>query len=104
MTEFGSSIDLWLIAEHLERDGYIVLRAPLLKELAAKLLLRCQDDDHGRFHAAQIGRGAAKKRIGTIRGDVIQQGSGGTTHLVGSIATTASTKPFWRGWKNCASG
>ena len=71
MTEFGSSIDLWLIAEHLERDGYIVLRAPLLKELAAKLLLRCQDDDHGRFHAAQIGRGAAKKRIGTIRGDVI---------------------------------
>jgi SM-20-related protein len=71
VNEYGATINLGLIAEHLERVGYIVLRAPLLKILSAQLLLRCQDDDRGRFHAAQIGRGQAKKRIDAIRGDVI---------------------------------
>ena len=57
MTEFGSSIDLWLIAEHLERDGYIVLRAPLLKELAAKLLIRClQSGRSGLWSSERIKR------------------------------------------------
>lgn len=71
MTERGSTINLEVIAEHLERVGYIVLPAPLLKKLSTQLLGRCQDDRLGRFHAAQIGRGAAKKQIDTIRGDVI---------------------------------
>ncbi|MFH1661137.1 MAG: 2OG-Fe(II) oxygenase [Pseudomonadota bacterium] len=71
MIECGSTINLGLIAEQLERVGYIVLPAPLLKKLSAQLLGRCQDDDPGRFHAAQIGRGQAKKRIDAIRGDVI---------------------------------
>jgi SM-20-related protein len=71
MTEPGSTINLGLIAEHLERVGYIVLPAPLLKTLSTQLLGRCQDDHVGRFHAARIGRGAAKKQIDTIRGDVI---------------------------------
>lgn len=71
MSEHGSTINLGLIAEHLERVGYIVLPAPLLKKLSTQLLGRCQDDHLGRFHAAQIGRGVAKKQIDTIRGDVI---------------------------------
>lgn len=71
MSEHGSTINLGLIAEHLERVGYIVLPAPLLKKLSAQLLGRCQDDHLGRFNAARIGRGVAKKRIDAIRGDVI---------------------------------
>jgi len=71
VSEHGSTINLGLIAEHLERVGYIVLPAPLLKKLSAQLLGRCQDDHLGRFNAARIGRGVAKKRIDAIRGDVI---------------------------------
>lgn len=71
MSESGSVINLGLIADQLERVGYIVLQAPLVKKLSAQLLLRCQDDDPGRFHGALIGRGQAKKRIDAIRGDVI---------------------------------
>lgn len=71
MSESGSAINLGLIADQLERVGYIVLQAPLVKKLSAQLLLRCQDDDPGRFHGALIGRDQAKKRIDAIRGDVI---------------------------------
>jgi SM-20-related protein len=67
----GGSIDMDLIAERLVRVGYIVLQAPLLEKLSGQLLARCQDDDQGRFHAAQVGRGQSKKRIAAIRGDVI---------------------------------
>lgn len=59
-----------IIAEHLTRVGYIVLPAPFQGTLSAQLLARCHDDNHGRFHAAQIGRGDARKQIGAIRGDV----------------------------------
>ena len=60
-----------LIAERLEQVGYIVLEAPLLKSLSVELLARCQDNQDGRFHAARIGRGPARQRIATLRGDVI---------------------------------
>ena len=71
MTNCGSTVDIDLIAERLERVGYIVLRAPLLAKLSAQLLARCQDDDQGRFNAAHVGRGRAKQQIATLRGDVI---------------------------------
>lgn len=59
------------IAGELARDGYVVLAKPLLESLSALLLARCQDDGHARFHAAAIGRGQAKRQIGSVRGDVI---------------------------------
>ena len=59
------------IAEHLTRVGYIVLDDPLQKALSDLLFSRCQDDDSLRFTAAQIGRGAAKKQLSPLRGDVI---------------------------------
>ena len=59
------------IAEHLARVGYIVLDDPLQKALTDLLLARCQDDDTLRFKPAQIGRGAAKKQLTPLRGDVI---------------------------------
>jgi SM-20-related protein len=59
------------IAEHLTRVGYIVLDDPLQKELSDLLFTRCQDDDSIRFKPAQIGRGAAKKQLTPLRGDVI---------------------------------
>ena len=59
------------IAEHLTRVGYIVLDDPLQKTLSDLLFTRCQDDDPLRFKAAQIGRGAANKRLSPLRGDVI---------------------------------
>jgi SM-20-related protein len=59
------------IAEHLTRVGYIVLDNPLPNELSDLLLARCQDDDAERFKAAQIGRGAVKKHLSPLRGDVI---------------------------------
>lgn len=59
------------IAEHLTRVGYIVLDDPLQKALSDLLFTRCQDDDSLRFKAAQIGRGAAKKQLTPLRGDVI---------------------------------
>lgn len=71
MSKGGSTADIDLIAECLERVGYIVLPAPLLKKLSTQLLARCQDDNQGRFNAAKVGRGQAKKQIDTVRGDVI---------------------------------
>lgn len=71
VTECPSAIDMEVIAERLEQVGYIVLDAPLLAKLSTQLLARCQDDEPGRFHAAQIGRGLAKKQINSIRGDLI---------------------------------
>jgi SM-20-related protein len=59
------------IADALEHTGYIILDKPLPDELLAALLARCHDDDPARFRAAQVGRGAAKQRIDSIRGDVI---------------------------------
>lgn len=58
------------IAAQLEHSGYIVLDKPLLDALSAQLFIRCHDDP-ARFHAAHIGRGAAKQQINSIRGDVI---------------------------------
>ncbi len=71
MTTRVSTIDMALVAERLERVGYIVLDAPLVKSLSRQLLGRCQDDHVGRFHAAGIGRGGAKQQIESVRGDVI---------------------------------
>ena len=59
------------IAEHLTRVGYIVLDDPLQKALSDLLFSRCQDDETLRFKAAQIGRGAAKKHLSPLRGDLI---------------------------------
>ena len=59
------------IAEQLKHTGYIVLDQPFPDSLLTRLLTRCQDDDPARFHAAHIGRGAAKIKIDSIRGDVI---------------------------------
>lgn len=59
------------IAGQLERTGYIVLDNALPDELLAALLARCRDDEPARFQAAHVGRGADKKRINSIRGDVI---------------------------------
>ncbi len=59
------------IAEYLTRVGYIVLDNPLQKPLTDLLFARCQDDDPLRFKPAQIGRGANKKLISPLRGDVI---------------------------------
>lgn len=59
------------IADHLEHSGYIVLEMPLLDTLLTQLFTRCQDDGPARFQAAHIGRGANKKQINSIRGDVI---------------------------------
>ena len=63
-------MDIAEISKQLEDTGYIVLAKPLADDLLEKLLARCQDDP-ARFHAAQVGRGAAKQKIGSIRGDVI---------------------------------
>ena len=75
----GSIVDMVLIAEHLARVGYIILDAPLLEKLSTQLLGRCQDDHVGRFHAARIGRGTARQKIETIRGDVISWLDGGNS-------------------------
>ena len=64
-------MDIAKIAAELEHTGYIVLAKPLVDKLLAELFTRCHDDDPMRFHAAQVGRGAAKQQIGSIRGDVI---------------------------------
>jgi len=63
-------MDIAEISRQLEDTGYIVLAKPLADDLLEKLFARCQDDP-ARFHAAQVGRGAAKQKIGSIRGDVI---------------------------------
>jgi SM-20-related protein len=59
------------IAEQLLRVGFIVLHKPLPGSLSQDLLVRCQADGLGRFAAAQMGRGRAKKQIKEMRGDVI---------------------------------
>lgn len=59
------------IAGQLERTGYTILDQPFHDLLLTRLLTRCQDDLPARFHAAHIGRGAAKVQIDSIRGDVI---------------------------------
>jgi len=59
------------IAAQLERTGYIVVDNALTELLSAQLLTRCQNDDPLRFHAANIGRGADKQEIKSIRGDAI---------------------------------
>jgi len=64
-------MDIANIARQLNHTGYIVLARPLVDQLLADLFARCHDDDPSRFHAAQIGRGAAKQQIGSIRSDVI---------------------------------
>lgn len=64
-------MDIAEISYQLEHTGYIVLAKPLVDNLLAELFTRCHDDDPTRFHAAQVGRGAVKQRIDSIRGDVI---------------------------------
>lgn len=64
-------MDIAEIAVQLEHTGYIVLDQPLVDKLLADLFTRCHDDDPTRFHAAQIGRGAAKQKASSIRGDMI---------------------------------
>jgi SM-20-related protein len=64
-------MDIAKIAQQLEHTGYIVLAKPLVDKLLADLFTRCHDDDPTRFHAAQVGRGAAMRQIGSIRSDVI---------------------------------
>jgi SM-20-related protein len=64
-------MDIAKIATELEHTGYIVLAKPLVDKLLAELFTRCHDDNPMRFHAAQVGRGAAKQQIDSIRGDVI---------------------------------
>lgn len=59
------------ITNQLEHFGYIVLAQPLDNALLTDLFARCHEDEPGRFHAAHIGRGATKKQIDSIRGDVI---------------------------------
>jgi SM-20-related protein len=59
------------IAAQLEHTGYIVLDKPLPDTLSAQLFMRCHDDGSTRFQAAHVGRGAAKRQINAIRGDVI---------------------------------
>lgn len=60
------------IAQQLERVGYIVLEAPLLRALSKRLLARCRNDEVSPFHPAGIGRGAANQRIESLRGDRIR--------------------------------
>jgi SM-20-related protein len=59
------------IAHRLEQTGYIILDKALPDELLSALFSRCQADGSERFQAAHIGRGADKKRVASIRGDVI---------------------------------
>lgn len=59
------------IATQLQSTGYIVLQQPLLANVSTKLFARCQDDEPTRFHAARIGRGAEKRQLNALRGDVI---------------------------------
>jgi SM-20-related protein len=64
-------MDIDQITRQLELVGYIVLPAPLPAALVPLLLARCQDENDLRFHAAQIGRGQAKRQFESLRGDVI---------------------------------
>jgi len=64
-------MNIQIIAEQLAQVGYIVLDKPLHTSLSTQLFARCHDDDALRFQAAHVGRGATKKQIDHIRGDVI---------------------------------
>lgn len=59
------------IAAQLEHTGHITLEQCFPDLLLTRLLTRCQDDHALRFHAAHIGRGAARVQLESIRGDVI---------------------------------
>ena len=59
------------IARHLQDTGYIVLEHALPDDLLARLVTRCQRDEPERFLASHVGRGADKKQIKSLRGDVI---------------------------------
>ncbi len=72
-------MDIAKIASELEHNGYIVLAKPLVDKLLADLFTRCHDDDPTRFHAAQVGRGVAKRQVDSIRGDVIDWLDAGNT-------------------------
>lgn len=60
------------IAQQLEKVGYIVVQDSQLRALARRLLVRCQNDEASPFHPAGIGRGAANRRIESLRGDCIR--------------------------------
>lgn len=64
-------MDIDKIADALEQTGYIVLADALEADLLEGLLSRCQDDGSGRFVASHVGRGAAKQKIESLRGDAI---------------------------------
>lgn len=64
-------MDIDDIAVQLEQTGYIVLANSLADELLEGLFSRCQDDGSDRFLAAQVGRGTAKQKIQSLRGDAI---------------------------------
>ena len=64
-------MDIAEISKQLEDTGYIILAKPLADKLLADLFTRCHDDIPARFHAAQVGRGSAKKQVNSIRSDVI---------------------------------
>jgi SM-20-related protein len=64
-------MDIDLIAQELEQTGYIVLANALAGELLHGLQKRCEVDSSDRFHAAHVGRGTAKQKIESLRGDAI---------------------------------
>lgn len=64
-------MDIDLIAQELEQTGYIVLANALAVELLHGLQKRCEEDGSDRFQPAHVGRGAAKQKIESLRGDVI---------------------------------
>lgn len=72
MARRPAQIDIEEIAQRLNKDGYIVLENPLQQNLSALLFGRCHDDGPARFHAAQVGRGLAKRQDSQIRGDTIR--------------------------------
>jgi SM-20-related protein len=64
-------MDIPEIAGKLAHSGYIVLEKPLDDALLNSLLARCKEDVSSGFQTAHIGKGADKKQISSIRGDVI---------------------------------
>ncbi len=64
-------MDIQEIAGQIDQRGYIVLEKLLADTMLDRLYARCQHDDPSRFNAAQIGRGSAKQRISSVRGDAI---------------------------------
>ena len=62
-------MDIPEIAGQIEQRGYVLLEKPFDDALLHALLLRCEED--ARFRTAHIGRGADKRQISSVRGDVI---------------------------------